>query len=94
MLLLRMQEIQDETTKATRIDHVTAAKNRYMESVTNVKSAETRYVKAVFFGVHFVGIRRGCVSRFVQHVKKLAIIYKRKAKCGSVAGAIDKPDIS
>ena len=45
MLLLRMQEIQDETTKATRVDHVTAANNKYMESVTNVKSAE----KFVFF---------------------------------------------
>ena len=94
MLLLRMQEIQDETTKATRVNHVTAANNRYMESVTNVKIAETRYVKAVFFGVHFVGIKRGCVSRFVQHVKQLAIIYKRKAECGSAIGAVDKRDIS
>ena len=94
MLLLRMQEIQDETTKATRVDHVTAANNRYMESVTNVKIAEIRCVGAVFFGARFAGIKRGGVSRFATHVKKLTIIYKRKAECGSVAGAVDKPDIS
>ena len=80
MLLLRMQEIQDETTKATRVNHVTAANNRYMESVTNVKIAETRYVKAVFFGVRHQAWMRFQICETCQaagnHLQKKGKVWK------------------
>ena len=76
MLLFRAQEIQEETANETRVDHVTVAKNLYMEGVTNVKRAKIACVGIVCFGARSAAIRGGSVTKFARHVKKLTIIYK------------------
>ena len=79
---------------ATGANHVTVAKNLYMEGVTNVKPAEIACAGSVCFGARSAPIKHGTVSKSAKHVKKMSDIYKRKAECGSAIGAMDKRDIS
>ena len=94
MLLFRAQEMQEETANETRANHVTVAKNLYMEGVTNVKPAEIACAGSVCFGARSAPIKHGTVLKSAKHVKKMSIIYKKAAECRNAIGAVDKQDIS